>query len=88
MDLDELWEELSSCLQLVQVLEGVSMEKDADKKAAENSDGDDMEDEQKEGRKLQFAGILSRFLPLIESFFIAGAARIDLIAKVIDLDKE
>jgi len=82
MDLDELWDELSSCLKLVQILEGVSMEKDADTKAAENSDGDDMEDGQIHGRKkLQnsVAGILTRFLPLIESFFIATASTVEKV---------
>lgn len=31
---------------------------------------------------------VAKFKEQIESFFIAGAARIDLIAKVIDLDNE
>jgi E3 ubiquitin-protein ligase HUWE1 len=77
MELDGLWMELSSCLKVVQVLEGVSIEKDAETKSGENNDGD-VEDhnENTEGKKLQnsVAGLLTRFLPSIEAFFVANAS--------------
>jgi E3 ubiquitin-protein ligase HUWE1 len=77
MKLDGLWEELSACLKIAQVLEGVSIEEDADKKAGENNDGDtDDQNENSGGKKLQssVAGILTRFLPSIEAFFVANAS--------------
>mmetsp|Transcript_3628 Transcript_3628/g.8298 ORF Transcript_3628/g.8298 Transcript_3628/m.8298 type:complete len:4344 (+) Transcript_3628:221-13252(+) len=77
MNLDDLWAELTNCLKIVQVLEGVKIEEDADKKAdaAEGNDGDENE-EDKGGKILQssIAGLLTRFLPSIEAFFVANAS--------------
>jgi hypothetical protein len=57
------------------VLEGVSIEEDAEKTAddAENNEGDD---DAPGGKKLQnsVAGLLTRFLPSIEAFFVANAS--------------
>jgi hypothetical protein len=75
MELDNLWAELTACLKVVQVLEGVSIEEDAEKTAddAENNEGDD---DAPGGKKLQnsVAGLLTRFLPSIEAFFVANAS--------------
>ncbi|KAL3924119.1 MAG: hypothetical protein SGILL_001241, partial [Bacillariaceae sp.] len=77
MSLESLWSALSSCLKIVQVLEGVSIEEDADKKARENDEGEsDDQNENGGGKKLQnsVAGLLTRFLPSIEAFFVANAS--------------
>jgi E3 ubiquitin-protein ligase HUWE1 len=76
MALDELWAELTSCLKVVQVLEGVSIEEDAEKKAGDSNDGDTEDQNENGGKKLQnsVAGLLTRFLPSIEAFFVANAS--------------
>jgi E3 ubiquitin-protein ligase HUWE1 len=76
MNLDDLWSELTSCLRVVQVLEGVNIEEDADKKAGESIDEGGDEDNENGGKKLQnsVAGLLTRFLPSIEAFFVANAS--------------
>jgi len=75
MDLDNLWSELTLCLKVVQVLEGVSMEEDIEKDGEENeADGGGGENEPKGKKKLEnsVAGLLTRFLPSIEAFFVAN----------------
>jgi hypothetical protein len=76
MNLDDLWAELTACLKIVQVLEGVNIEEDADKKTedADTNDGDN--ENEGNGKKLQnsVAGLLTRFLPSIEAFFVANAS--------------
>jgi hypothetical protein len=76
MNLDDVWTELTACLKIVQVLEGVNIEEDADNKAddAEPNEGD--EENAAGGKKLQnsVAGLLTRFLPSIEAFFVANAS--------------
>jgi E3 ubiquitin-protein ligase HUWE1 len=72
MQFDLLWDELSACLKVVHVLEGVHA-------ADENPDEGDEEsgdDPDRGGRKLRnsSAGLLSRFLPAIEAFLIANAS--------------
>ncbi|KAG7352855.1 HECT-domain ubiquitin-transferase [Nitzschia inconspicua] len=77
MELDELWMELSSCLKIVQVLEGVNIKEDAETKAGGNIEGElDDQNENIDGKKLQnsVAGLLTRFLPSIEAFFVANAS--------------
>ena len=75
MNLDGLWSELTSCLKIVQVLEGVSIEEDADKDGVDNS-ADEGADENENGEKKKLensvAGLLTRFLPSIEAFFVAN----------------
>jgi len=96
ISLDALWSELTSCLRLVSILEGVELKEDSDKD--EKDDGGDtdggegsaLEDGSRHsgegqedgaadsGRKLQnsAAGVLTRFLPSIEAFFVVnGVAR-------------
>lgn len=75
MELDDLWSELSSCLKIVQRLEGVRMEEGKDTSSGDGSNQGD--DENAEGgTRLQnsVAGLLTRFLPSIESFFVANAS--------------
>ena len=79
MDFDELWDELSSCLKVVQVLEGVKSFEEEEQKASEDSqnndeDGDD--DSAGNTKKLRnsAAGLLTRFLPSIEAFFVANGS--------------
>ena len=71
MKLENLWDELTSCLKVVQVLEGVTNSDEEDEKKSDEGDADG-----EEGKKLQnsVAGLLSRFLPSIESFFIANGS--------------
>mmetsp|Transcript_9714 Transcript_9714/g.19497 ORF Transcript_9714/g.19497 Transcript_9714/m.19497 type:complete len:1063 (+) Transcript_9714:3-3191(+) len=75
MNLDNLWSELTSCLKVVQVLEGVNIEEEADKDVDENN-SDEVGDEVETGGKKKLengvAGLLTRFLPSIEAFFVAN----------------
>jgi E3 ubiquitin-protein ligase HUWE1 len=79
LNLERLWDELSRCLKTVSVLEGVAME-DAGADEQESNDGDnDTNDEGiegKSGKKLQnsVAGLITRFLPAIEAFFMINAS--------------
>lgn len=69
MELDELWAELTSCMKVVQILEGVQTEHE--------KDGDGRNEGDEEGtKKLQnsVAGLLTRFLPSVEAFFVANAS--------------
>jgi len=75
MNLDNLWAELTSCLKVVQVLEGVSIEEDADKDGDENNTDDGGDENETGGKKKlenSVAGLLTRFLPSIEAFFVAN----------------
>jgi hypothetical protein len=79
LDLEPLWKELDACLHLVSVLEGVAHQSDV-----EDNDGDeqgndgDLEGDdplnENSGKKLQnsVAGLITRFLPAIEAFFIVN----------------
>lgn len=88
MELDDLWTELSSCLKIVQVLEGVKIEEDKDSTSGEgNQEGDD--DNADGGKKLQnsVAGLLTRFLPSIESFFVANASASRTVESTIKINE-
>jgi E3 ubiquitin-protein ligase HUWE1 len=79
MQFDSLWDELSSCLKVVQVLEGVKTFEEEERKESEETetDGDASGDEtSRKTKKLRnsAAGLLTRFLPSIEAFFIANAS--------------
>jgi hypothetical protein len=71
-----LWVELTACLKVVQVLEGVNIEEDAEKKADDTDTNEGEEENGASGKKLQnsVAGLLTRFLPSIEAFFVANAS--------------
>ena len=74
-----LWDELSSCLKIVQVLEGVATLAEGTDKNADDADGQDegsAEGDANGNKKLRnsSAGILTRFLPSIEAFFVATAS--------------
>mmetsp|Transcript_747 Transcript_747/g.1813 ORF Transcript_747/g.1813 Transcript_747/m.1813 type:complete len:4405 (+) Transcript_747:307-13521(+) len=75
MNLDSLWSELTSCLRVVQVLEGVNIEGDTENGVTENN-ADEVSDEIEMGGKKKLensvAGLLTRFLPSIEAFFVAN----------------
>ena len=79
LDFRVLWDELSSCLKIVQVLEGVATLGEGEDKASEEAEG---QDERSTGedtagnKKLRnsSAGLLTRFLPSIEAFFVATAS--------------
>jgi hypothetical protein len=78
MKFDDLWDELSKCLKVVQVLEGVRTFEETEHKVSEdldiNEDGS-AEDGPSTKKKLRnsAAGLLARFLPSMEAFFIANA---------------
>jgi len=75
IELESLWDELSSCLRIVSVLEGVAHE-DAEEKINNNSEEDDLDADGYDGKQLQssVAGLLTRFLPTIEAFFVVNAS--------------
>ena len=80
LDLEPLWKELEASLHLVSVLEGISNHDDIEENADSEEQGndDDLEGEdplkEKNGKKLQnsVAGLIARFLPAIEAFFIVN----------------
>jgi len=79
MQFDELWDELSSCLKVVQVLEGVKSYEEEEQKASEDSqnddeDGDDENTDKTKKLRNSAAGLLTRFLPSIEAFFVANGS--------------
>ena len=83
--LGDLWEQLSACLNAVKILEGISNE-GVDEKNLESDNVEDENDAQLDdgsetntgtaGKKLQnnVAGLLTRFLPSIEAFFVVNAS--------------
>jgi hypothetical protein len=75
MKLDDLWENLDSCLNIVKVLEGVTTIEEMDEQNGGNED-DDASDDGPGEKKLQnsVAGLLTRFLPIIEAFFVVNAS--------------
>jgi len=84
LEFGALWDELSSCLSVVQVLEGVSSLSDQEEKGSEDADtpeeasadADEVSGERSGKKKLRnsSAGLLARFLPSIEAFFVATAS--------------
>lgn len=79
LDFGALWDELSSCLKIVQVLEGVATVTEGEEKASDEGEGQDEVSAEEDGtgnKKLRnsSAGILTRFLPSIEAFFVATAS--------------
>ncbi|KAL7543885.1 hypothetical protein ACHAXR_013277 [Thalassiosira sp. AJA248-18] len=72
LKLESLWDQLSVCLKTVSVLEGCNIDVDETE-----GEGDDEENENngKSGKKLQnsVAGLITRFLPAIEAFFMVNA---------------
>ena len=82
MKLGDLWDELSDCLKVVQILEGVSTfndeedQKSGDNESNDETSGDEAADSAAPGKKLKnsSAGLLTRFLPSIEAFFVACAS--------------
>jgi len=74
IDLHALWLELSSCLRLVHILEGVSGNISEEK----DDEGMDVEEDietNAPSKKLEVsvAGLLTRFLPTVESFFVVNS---------------
>jgi hypothetical protein len=90
INLSELWDQLTSCLKIVRVLEGISTADEIDDKNGDNEEevaddnGNNTDDGGEEGsgiggssgKKLQnsSAGLLTRFLPAIEAFFVVNAS--------------
>lgn len=85
IDLGSLWDELTSCLRMVSVLEGVSDMETEEKKTStsEGASDDDLEVDfdlpdgsEPRTKMLQnsAAGLLTRFLPTIEAFFVVNAS--------------
>lgn len=79
MQFDDLWDELSLCLKVVQVLEGVKTFEEEEQKASENLETNDEGSADENGGKTKklrnsAAGLLTRFLPSIEAFFVANAS--------------
>jgi E3 ubiquitin-protein ligase HUWE1 len=79
MEFDGLWDELSSCLTAVQVLEGVKTFEDDGENVngdMESNDDGSREENGTKAKKLRSsaAGLLTRFLPSVEAFFVANAS--------------
>uniref|UniRef100_A0A7S4S0Y2 HECT-type E3 ubiquitin transferase n=1 Tax=Ditylum brightwellii TaxID=49249 RepID=A0A7S4S0Y2_9STRA len=86
INLELLWDQLTSCLRVVSVLEGVARLDEVDEKGVgENNNTSDADQEEDidgadgsltNGKKLQnsVAGLLTRFLPTIEAFFVVNAS--------------
>jgi len=79
INLDSLWEQLTECLGIVSVLEGVTKLTEDEEEKTEEDDGDDDASGVKGGKKLQnsVAGLLTRFLPTVEAFFVVNACIIE-----------
>mmetsp|Transcript_4056 Transcript_4056/g.6160 ORF Transcript_4056/g.6160 Transcript_4056/m.6160 type:complete len:786 (+) Transcript_4056:529-2886(+) len=78
IELESLWVELTLCLKFVSVLEGVANEDDSEKKdedAMDERDGEDMEGGGRKKLPSSVAGLLTRFLPAIEAFFVVNASQ-------------
>lgn len=78
MQFDDLWSELTTCLKVVQILEGVKkLEEETattdDMESNDETSGDEITGKTKKMRN-SAAGLLSRFLPSIEAFFVANAS--------------
>jgi len=84
IDLGSLWDELMSCLKFVLVLEGVSDMDAGEKKITDPDTVNDSIEVQPKNRKPQrvkklqnsAAGLLTRFLPAIEAFFLVNASHL------------
>mmetsp|Transcript_18279 Transcript_18279/g.44004 ORF Transcript_18279/g.44004 Transcript_18279/m.44004 type:complete len:2525 (-) Transcript_18279:72-7646(-) len=79
LKLESLWDQLSLCLKTVGVLEGVANadvddNNDGEEEDTDNDNNDDTNG--KAGKKLQnsVAGLITRFLPAIEAFFMVNAS--------------
>ena len=79
-------------MKVVQVLEGVSIEEDADKDGEENNTDDGGDENETGGKKKlenSVAGLLTRFLPSIEAFFVAnGCFKRDLKEGKTDIEDQ
>ncbi|GAX13555.1 E3 ubiquitin-protein ligase HUWE1 [Fistulifera solaris] len=74
MEFSGLWAELSGCLTDIQLLEGVkSFEDLADIARQDNENNDENGNKAKQLRN-SAAGLLTRFLPSVEAFFVANAS--------------
>jgi hypothetical protein len=94
VELESLWEELSSCLRIVSILEGVvhSNEEIELTEGKEDVEEEDPDTEGK-GKKLQssVAGLLTRLLPTIEAYFMVNLSYTDETVaeiKLSDTEKE
>ena len=90
IDLGSLWDHLTSCLQVVSILEGVKPGSDANNDQTHelvNDDGDNGDNgENVQKLKNSVAGLLSRFLPIIEAFFVVNASKIAVTNKSLESD--
>jgi E3 ubiquitin-protein ligase HUWE1 len=77
LDFTQLWSELSSCLTVVQVLEGIKVleSRDHDNDSDDADESNDVDGrEQNSKLRNSAAGLLTRFIPAIEAFFVANAS--------------
>ena len=91
INLGPVWEQLSACLSIVSVLEGVSNDSDEENgNVDQDEDGNGDSGNNEAGKKLQnsVAGLLSRFLPTIEAFFVVNASTIDTAKCIKDTSSE
>jgi hypothetical protein len=81
LNLESLWDQLNSCLKTVSILEGVANIGDAESDADGEDEGIDNNNNAEmlvgeKPKKLQnsVAGLITRFLPAIEIFFMVNAS--------------
>jgi E3 ubiquitin-protein ligase HUWE1 len=74
MEFGGLWEELSGCLTDIQVIEGVKSFEDLADIAGEDNENNDENGNKAKQLRNSAAGLLTRFLPSVEAFFVANAS--------------
>jgi len=76
INLVPVWDQLTACLHTVSILEGVSNESDDTESESDGNNDKQVKSTTETGKKLQnsVAGLLSRFLPTIEAFFVVNAS--------------
>ena len=93
IDLESLWNQLSSCLRMVSVLEGVANfsdldvnDEEIDDNDADNNNEDALAGESSKKLQNSVAGLITRFLPAIEAFFMVNSSSSSEISDATDAD--
>jgi len=76
VELESLWHELSGCLRIVSVLEGLGHSDDETEEGKDEVEEEDPNSDGTKGKKLQsgVAGLLTRLLPTIEAYFMVNSS--------------
>lgn len=76
VELESLWQELSGCLRIVSVLEGLGHADDETEEGKDEVEEEEPNSDGTKGKKLQsgVAGLLTRLLPTIEAYFMVNSS--------------